>query len=532
MRGLLPTDCGSRSACLGLALVPVALSAQVQEWKTCDLRGPGDGGAQCAMVPVPLDHAHPEGATLTLAVKRVPAKGVEARTLWFVDGGPGDAGRASLGKVAGVFAADSNLAIYTFDHRGVGGSAPLECPTQRDPKSPDGAELTPAEWAPCVAHLKATRSDLPYIAVTQAARDLDLLVTRSRTPGATTTVWGVSYGTFLLWEYLRVTRSPPDGVILDGIVPPDWSFAEFDGGLERMGRRWIGLCAGDSVCAIHTRGDPVAVVRAAAESLQTGPCRKTGLTPAIYRLVQGNLLMAGDPIRRLIPVVGYRVERCLPRDRRAMIALFRNLFESGAIGEDPNKHNPIAQRHLALSALWREDDPSAELLQRAIDTALLTTAVSAGFARTRPEWPVAPGPTGRAFPVYTGPLLMLHGELDPTMPPERLDRVRSQYTNQNQMFALVRSAGHVTINENPCVRSIYFAFLRDPTATPDTTCLGGLAQPTLAADTATARRVFGTDDIWGDRPGGSGAFPIYAAMAIASIATILLWFRRRRGSPA
>jgi pimeloyl-ACP methyl ester carboxylesterase len=272
-----------------------------------------------------------------LAIKRVPATGAETRTIWFVDGGPGDAGRASLGKVAGVFAGDSGLAIYTFDHRGVGGSAPLECPEQRDPKSPDGAELTPKEWAPCVAHLKATRNDLQYIAVTQAARDLDLLVNRFRTPGAGTTVWGVSYGTFLTWEYLRVATTPPDAVIVDGIVPPDWSFAEFDAGLDKMGRRWIALCAADSTCALRTHGDPAGVVRAAADSLVSGPCKKTGLTPDIYRLVQGNLLMAGDPIRRLIPVMGYRVQRCLPRDRNAVVSLFKNLFESGEIGEDPNK---------------------------------------------------------------------------------------------------------------------------------------------------------------------------------------------------
>ena len=514
-----------------LLFLPVALAAQGTDWTRCDLHDVGDARAECATIRVPLDHGNPTGPTLALAVKRVPAQGIEARVVWFVDGGPGDAGRASLGKVAGVLAGDSSLAIYTFDHRGVGGSAPLECPEQRAAGSPDGAELTPAEWAPCVAHLKATRSDLPYIAVTQAARDLDVLVSRFRTPGGGTYVWGVSYGTFLIWEYLRHASRPPDGVILDGIVPPDWSFAEFDAGLERMGRRWIELCGADSTCAARTRGDPVRMVRAAAESLETGPCRKTGLTPHLYRLVQGNLLMAGDPIRRLIPVVAYRVERCLPRDRRAVIALFRNLFESGAVGEDSTKHNPIAQRHLALSALWLDTDSSADALQRAVDTSLVTTAVSAAFARTRPGWPLAPGPTARDFPEYRGPLLLLHGELDPTMPPERLERLRTQYTAPAQLFAIVAGAGHVTINENPCVRSIYTAFLRQPAVSPDTACLERLAHPAPAPDTATARKVLGTDDVWGDRPGGSGPLPVYGAMGVLLLA-LLLWLRRRRHAAA
>ena len=512
-----------------LYLWPALLPAQEVAWSKCDLRDAGDGKAECATFLVPLDHASPAGPTLGLAIKRVPAAGRETRTVWFVDGGPGDAGRASLGKVAGVFAGDSGLAFYTFDHRGVGGSAPLECPGQRDPKSPDGAELTPKEWAPCVAHLKATREDLPYIAVTQAARDLDLLVTRLRIPGAVTTVWGVSYGTFLTWEYLRVASTPPDAVIVDGIVPPDWSFAEFDAGLDRMGRRWIALCAADSTCAARTRGDPAGVVRAAADSLADGPCRKTGLTPALYRLVQGNLLMAGDPIRRLIPVMGYRVERCLPRDRKAVLALFKNLFESGEVGEDPARHNPIAQRHLALSALWHSDDPRADQLQQAVDTALLTTAVSAAFAKTRPDWPLAPGPSSLELPAYPGPLLLLHGELDPTMPPERLAALRTHFTGPAQLFAIVRGAGHVTINENPCVRTIYVAFLHAPTVRPDTTCLGGLERPSLVPDSATAKRVFGTTDIWGDRPGGAGALPIYLALAVVamSIAVAVARLRKR-----
>ena len=510
-----------------LLLSPVMLSAQDVAWTRCDLRDAGDAKAECATIPVPLDHANPSGPTLGLAIKRVPASGTETRTIWFVDGGPGDAGRASIGKVAGVFAADSGLAIYTFDHRGVGGSAPLECPAQRDPKSPDGAELTPKEWEPCVAHLKATRNDLQFIAVTQAARDLDLLVQRFRTPGIPITVWGVSYGTFLTWEYLRVASTPPDGVIVDGIVPPDWSFAEFDAGLDRMGRRVIALCAADSTCSARTRGDPAGMLRAAADSLVNGPCRKTGLTPELYRLVQGNLLMAGDPIRRLMPALAYRVERCLPRDRKAVLALFRNLFESGEIGEDPDKHNPIAQRHLALSGLWHDSDPSAEALQQAVDTALLTTAVSAAFARTRPGWPVAPGVTARDLPAYAGPLLMLHGELDPTMPPERLAALPARFTGSSQLFAIVRGAGHVTINENPCVRSIYLAFLSAPQIKPDTACLAGLQRPALVADSATSRRVFGTTDIWGDQPGGSGALPIYLALGVVAM-TIAIAIRRRK----
>jgi MYXO-CTERM domain-containing protein len=211
-----------------------------------------------------------------------------------------------------------------------------------------------------------------------------------------------------------------------------------------------------------------------------------------------------------------------------VVSLFKNLFESGEIGEDPNKHNPIAQRHLALSALWHDSDPSADQLQKAVDTALLTTAVSAAFAKTRPDWPLAPGPTSRDLPAWTGPLLMLHGELDPTMPPERLAALPVHFTGASQLFAIVSGAGHVTINENPCVRSIYVAFIRAPVQKPDTSCLASLRRPSLVADSATAKRVFGTADIWGDQPGGSGSLPIYTGLAVVVIVVAAAVRRRRR----
>ena len=469
-----------------------------QQWHRCDLRAAGDAAAECAQVPVPLDHARPAGPRLFIAVKRIPAIGTEQRQLWFVDGGPGDAGRASLGSVAGIVAGDSGLAIYTFDHRGVGESGPLECPEQRRPSSPDGAELTPKEWPACIATLKATRRDLQYISVDQAAQDLALLVERFRRPGASTVVWGVSYGTFLVWQYLRHATHRPDGVIADGIVPPDWSFAEFDANLDAMGRTWLGECAGDSSCRARLGDDPVAFARGAAGSLGTGPCRELGLTPAMYRLVLGNLLMAGDPIRRLIPVVAYRVRRCNGWDRSALGTMVAKLFESGAVGEKAS-HNPIAQRHLALSSLWRDSDPPADQLERALDTVLMTTGVSASLARSLADWPRAPGPVSREVPAYDGPMLLLHGDHDPTMPVERLAEVRRRYSGASQSFMVVPWAGHVTVNENPCVRSIYRAFLRGPAVAPDQACLRGLTRPAMLPDAALARRTLGTSDVWGDR---------------------------------
>src|SRR5882757_2813101 len=40
-------------------------------WTTCDDPGLQDAGAQCALLPVPLDYAQPNGATIKIAVSRI-----------------------------------------------------------------------------------------------------------------------------------------------------------------------------------------------------------------------------------------------------------------------------------------------------------------------------------------------------------------------------------------------------------------------------------------------------------------------------
>lgn len=510
-----------------LTLAAVTDSVPRVVWSPCDLAAPGDGAAECATVTLPLDHASPSGPTLRIAVKRRPAAGAEVRQLWFVDGGPGDAGTRSLGRIAPLFDSVPGLAIYAFDHRGVGGSSPLECPAERAARSPDGAELTEKEWPSCVDHLLATRGDLPFLTVTQAARDLDRLISGMRVPGAAVTVWGISYGSFLVWEYLRLAATPPDAVIQDGIVPVDWSFAEFDASLDRAGRQWLELCRADSACRARLGDDPVAFSFAAAESVAAGRCGQLGLTAPIYRLVLGNLLMAGDPYRRLIPVVAWRVRRCEPKDRKAIAALFGNLFESGEIGEDSAAHNPIAQRHLALSALWPVPGPDSLLLAAALDSVVMTTAVSSAFARSRGRWPVARGVTSLEWPRFDGPMLLLHGELDPTMPLDRLNGILGAYRGAGKTFIAVPWAGHVTINENPCIRSVYVAFLRAP-GVVDAACLTGLTSPVVLPDTALAELAFNTDDIWGDRPPSPWPTVFVGFLLVGMTGLAIRWVRRRR----
>jgi pimeloyl-ACP methyl ester carboxylesterase len=487
-------------------------------WHPCDLRERGDGAAQCATVAVPLDHNSASSAQLELALKRVPSREPERRQLWFLDGGPGDAGRASLGRIAEIFSRESDLGLYTFDHRGVGGSSALRCPDQQADGSVEDWEIAPGEWTACMSWLRSNRPDLPFMTVSQAARDVALLIDRLG-QDRVVFVWGVSYGTFLIWQYLHLHAEQPDGVIVDGIVPPDWSFAEFDAGLDRAGRAWLSLCQQSAECSQRMGEDPVGIVRAAAVSLEHGPCRGLGLTPELLRVVLGNLFMAGEPFRSLVPVVAHRARRCDWRDRAALIAMFNAVFESGAVGEDRTRHDPVAQRHLAMSALWHETDPPADSLERALQKTVLTTGVSAAFARTFPDWPRAGTQLARELPAYDGPMLMMHRALDPTMPLDRFADIRNRYMGPGQTFVVVPGTGHVGLNAGECPRAIYLSFLREPQRALDTSCTAAIRDEYVPIAKADANRLLGTADVWGDqRPGTIRTVLFATGWALAALA--------------
>jgi hypothetical protein len=105
------------------------------------------------------------------------------------------------------------------------------------------------------------------------------------------------------------------------------------------------------------------------------------------------------------------------------------------------------------------------------------------------------------FADYGGPMLMLHGSMDPTMPVGRLSELRSVFAAANQTFVVVPDAGHVVLNQGECPQSIYRAFLDAPHVPPDTTCLASVPRISFDADDSVSVRLFGTPDIWGDDVG-------------------------------
>ncbi len=490
-RAILPA-----TTALTLLTMSLASAQESTFWMAC---APVDSvsdspAAQCTTVRLPLRYVAGTDS-ISVGVMRITAANRATAQIWFLDGGPGDAGSASLGRLARVLDMP-DIDVYTVDHRGVGRSALLRCPEQQAAGSSEGQEISRDEWADCIAYISELRPDLDALTAANTVIDLSRVIDAMREPGKRVIIMGVSYGTYLAQRYLQQFPTQPDAVILDGIVPLDWSFAEFDSGLDITARRVLGRCAEDIECRDRLGADPVQTVTTLLDSLATGHCGGIGLTPQLTRLVLGSMFMVDAVPHAFLMGFIHRVQRCAWHDRLSVLHMFREVFSDLA---EPPSHSPVLQRHVSMSELWPVDAPDSTTFEEALERYIMTTEVSASFARTAGVWPVYERPSdGEHLGRYDGPMLLLHGGLDPTMPVERLRETRDRLRGANQSFVLFPDAGHVVVNESDCAVEIYHSFIRNPEDVPDTTCVATVPTLSLKPTVDESKSIFGADDMWGD----------------------------------
>lgn len=206
------------------APVPKLAPPSPISWAAC----PTDGRIQCGTVPVPLDYHHPTGPALTIAVTRMPATGSGGRgTLVINPGGPGESGNVILPVLADILSSDirSSFDLVSFDPRGSGGSAPLDCGT--DPAAITSTVPLPArpgEQLPgtpvftSMARSCAARhpAETPAIDTINTARDIDRI--RQGLGLSAISYYGLSYGTELGAVYAKLFPTHVSTMVLDGAM--------------------------------------------------------------------------------------------------------------------------------------------------------------------------------------------------------------------------------------------------------------------------------------------------------------------------
>ncbi len=471
---------------------------QLSAWTSCSLApGANDGRAECATAEVPLNWDRPDGRRISLALKRLPASEPETGQYWMLQGGPGGSAVNAMAGMIGNLATDRpDLAYYAVDHRGVGGSTRLRC----DVEDADG-RITTEEWPGCIDRLKETwGDDLAYFATTPAARDIGELVKRLRPSGERLFVFGASYGTYHAQRYLQIYPDQPDGVIIEGIVPPDYGYTTYDTEQNEIGMQLIARCEHEASCSDHFAGRrPWDVAAGLDDLLADGHCPEVDTAIAgIHGGLRGLLgsMMYLDLFHNLVPAVVFRLDRCSPEDVAALgqfVGIVQSVFGTVDLTE-------TLQVNIATNEMWFDGALTASQALAAWQATVMSIGFTKDLANLDVSWPDFPKDAyvGR-YSDYSGPMLMLQGGFDPATVPSRATAVRDHYNAANQTWAFFPDGAHqVSGPEHPCGHDLVLRFLEKPTSPIDLTCIGGLASIDFAGDPNANMALLGTTDAWGD----------------------------------
>lgn len=216
---------------------PIAQAADLSRFYDQTVKWTNCGDAECTKVLVPMDYASPDGATVELAVSRVPATGERIGSLFVNPGGPGGSAFDYAKSAQGIVSSDvlDGFDIVGVDPRGVGKSDPIECMTdaQRDALlEVDGTTDSAADEqavVDAIAQVAALCGKnggelVHHVGTVNVARDLDIV--RSVVGDERFNYLGLSYGTNLGAVYAELFPQRVGRMVLDGALPASLDFVD------------------------------------------------------------------------------------------------------------------------------------------------------------------------------------------------------------------------------------------------------------------------------------------------------------------
>jgi len=391
-------------------------------WEDCP-----SGPFECASYDVPLDYSRPDGDTITLAVRRLPAGDPDQRigVLFANPGGPGGSAIELLSAWARTLPSElrDRFDVVLFDPRGVGLSSPLLCHDNIQEliglnPYPD----TDEEWAEIMDAIRRFTQRcaevggplLPHLGTRNAARDMDRL--REAMGEDKITYFGYSYGTTLGQVYADLFPDRVRAMVLDGGVDNTLSFDELDleqiVGFEAAFQRYLAQCAATQCLP----GDPEATVRGLIDEAAREPIpapagdRPVGageliqaILGSLYSKVSWGFLTAG-------------LNSALDGDASTLLFLADNF----AGRQDNGEYNNLTEAHKAVScldsAVDRDPQHHIDLADDFEARAPLFGRGAAAFGFFCAFWEAEPEPLTEPRAAGAPPILVIGSTGDPATP--------------------------------------------------------------------------------------------------------------------
>ncbi|WP_375490609.1 alpha/beta hydrolase [uncultured Jatrophihabitans sp.] len=200
-------------------------------WHSCSDARLQAANAQCAMLTVPMDYAHPSGTKIKIALSRVKHTASHYQGVMLVNpGGPGGSGLglSTLGSAVPNHAGDAYDWIG-FDPRGVGASQPsLSCNRtffhgDRPPYKPTSKKILRA-WVTRSKRYAADCAKIKHSALFRHVKTTDNVADmesiRKALGQSQINYYGFSYGTYLGQVYATLHPHQVRRMVLDSNVDP------------------------------------------------------------------------------------------------------------------------------------------------------------------------------------------------------------------------------------------------------------------------------------------------------------------------
>jgi len=452
---------------------------QTVHWTGCQ------GGFDCTKVTVPLDYANPSGPTIQIAVTRLKVARSQG-SLLVNPGGPGGSGVVLAREAANIYSPRLLEAydIVGFDPRGVGGSSPVHCVTDKQMD-----QLLEADWTPDTPAERARLATLSrrfgagcarltpgiaaHMSTQEAARDMDIV--RAILGEEKANYLGWSYGTLLGAQYAELFPQNVGRFVLDGVLPNsldlDRSYigqaAAYDAGL----RRFAADCLTRAVCPLRGSVDQaIAQIRAFLARLDRKPI-------AGWNGRALNESLATNALYDSLYAPPYTWDQLRP----ALAAAFKGngepllAIQDSMVDRDPVTNKYTSNLNEAYFVVTCSDFPAlggtdhaAALATQAVRSAPVFGVTNAWL--TLPCWQFAPRPASStpAPPIHatgSAPILVVSTTHDPATPYQDGVDVANQLDNATLLA--FDADGHTAYRRgSTCIDNAVDAYLIDGVMPP------------------------------------------------------------------
>lgn len=422
-------------------------------------KAPVEQNAECGSLVVKENPQDANSASIALNVLRLPGVSPvpEADPLFIIAGGPGQSAVLVAETLHAVFnEVRKKRDIIFVDQRGTGKSNPFECEFEKntDESLPETEQKRVAQAA-LAACISKYQGHWPYYTTLHAVADLDAV--RAALGYNKINLWGGSYGSRVVLEYMRRFPAHTRASVIDGVAPAaialPW-YMEADGlaALQAINQQ----CAQTPACLAHY-GDILAKANQVSAALLAKPVTVAIQHPRTEAKL--NLTLNAQDFASVVHLALYNRElsALLPKVISDAAAGDYQLF--GSLMYLAKARSDLADINYGMhyAVVCSEDYPLYQDKNFAESNQFLHSQMVQRYAEVCAQIPKATMPADYWEPVVSNlPVLVLSGAVDPVTPPHWAAQVMAGLTNATQVVA---PGGHHIITGEGCIAQLIAVFI-------------------------------------------------------------------------